>query len=53
MQRDPHLLAAILTVASQDFLDDLTIHEHCANHMQKLVAELVAGEDCGVEAVEA
>jgi len=51
--KEPHLLAAILTVASKDEKDWWQVHEVCSGHMQQLIAELVYS-GCGtVEAVEA
>nr|POE48081.1 gluconolactonase [Quercus suber] len=51
--KEPHLLAAILTVASKDEKEWWQVHEICSAHMQQLIAELVYS-GCGeVEAVEA
>nr|POF13477.1 gluconolactonase [Quercus suber] len=51
--KEPHLLAAILTVASKDEKEWWQVHETCSAHMQQLIAELVYS-GCGeVEAVEA
>ena len=52
-KKEPHLLAAILTVASKDEKEWWTVHEICSTHMQLLVAELVYGGRGSVEAVEA
>lgn len=51
--KEPHLLAAILTVASKDEKDWWHIHETCSAHMQQLIAELVYSGGGTVEAVEA
>jgi len=50
---EPHLLAAILTVASKDEKDWWPVHETCSAHMQQLIAELVYSGRGTVEAVEA
>lgn len=50
---EPHLLAAILTVASKDERDWWQIHEACSEHMQQLIASLVYCGGGSVEAVEA
>ncbi|KAK5168999.1 uncharacterized protein LTR77_006308 [Saxophila tyrrhenica] len=52
-KKEPHLLAAILTVASKDEKEWWQIHEACSSHMQQLIAELVYGGHGSVEAVEA
>ncbi|KAH8587710.1 hypothetical protein B0O99DRAFT_526359 [Bisporella sp. PMI_857] len=49
-QREPHLFAAILTVASKD---DERIHQICYDHMKELVLMIAVGAEVGVEAVEA
>ena len=51
--KEPHQLAAILTVASKDEKDWWQIHETCSAHMQQLVGELVYSGCGAVEAVEA
>lgn len=51
--KEPHLLAAILTVASKDEKDWWHVHEACSAHMQSLVASLVYTGLGSVEAVEA
>ncbi|KAF1988858.1 hypothetical protein K402DRAFT_21281 [Aulographum hederae CBS 113979] len=53
VSREPHLLTAILTIASKDLIEETYIYEACVTHMQKLVSELCAGKDFDVEAVEA
>ncbi|KAK5163189.1 hypothetical protein LTR04_002691 [Oleoguttula sp. CCFEE 6159] len=50
---EPHLLAAILTVASKDDAAWWQVHEACSLHMQQLVSALVYSGSGGVEAVEA
>ncbi|EGP86646.1 uncharacterized protein MYCGRDRAFT_21205, partial [Zymoseptoria tritici IPO323] len=52
-RKEPHLLAAILTVASKDEKDWWQVHEVCSAHMQSLVASLVYEGRGSVEAVEA
>lgn len=52
-EKEPHLLAAILTVASKDEKDWWEVHEICSTHMQQLVADLVYSGCGSVEAVEA
>ncbi|KAF2173880.1 hypothetical protein M409DRAFT_16149 [Zasmidium cellare ATCC 36951] len=51
--KEPHLLAAILTVASKDEKDWWEVHDACSWHMQTLVASLVYSGSGSVEAVEA
>ena len=51
--QEPHLLAAILTVASKDEKDWWQVHDDCSTHMQSLVASLVYSGSGSVEAVEA
>lgn len=51
--KEPHLLTAVLVIASKDLLDEPRIYEVCSEHMQKLVSILVAGGSGDVEAVEA
>ncbi|KAK5107294.1 hypothetical protein LTR62_001423 [Meristemomyces frigidus] len=51
--QEPHLLTAILTVASKDDKDWWQWHETCSAHMMQLIAELVYGAEGTVEAVEA
>ena len=52
-EKEPHLLAAILTVASKDEKDWWQVHEICSSHMQQLIADLVYSGCGSVEAVEA
>jgi len=51
--KEPHLLAAILTVASKDEADWMAVHEACSSHMRLLIADLVYSGIGSVEAVEA
>lgn len=51
--KEPHLLAAILTVASKDEGDWMAIHEACSFHMRHKIADLVYSGIGSVEAVEA
>lgn len=51
--KEPHQLAAILTVASKDEKDWWQVHEACSMHMQNLIAQLVYSGVGEVEAVEA
>lgn len=51
--KEPHLLAAILTVASRDEADWWQVHEACSSHMLALIADLVYSGCGSVEAVEA
>lgn len=50
--KEPHLLAAILTIASKDEKDWWQIHQHASEHMQALVGSLVYSGNGSVEAVE-
>lgn len=52
-RKEPHLLSAILTVASKDEKDWWQVHEICSGHMQQLIADLVYSGRGSVEAVEA
>ena len=51
--KEPHLLTAILLIASKDLVDEPLIYEACSEHMKSLVSTLSAGGDAGIEAVEA
>ncbi|KAI8931369.1 hypothetical protein NX059_011703 [Plenodomus lindquistii] len=51
--KEPHLLTAILLIASKDLIDEPLIYDACSEHMKSLVAALAAGGDAGIEAVEA
>ena len=48
---EPHLFAAILTIASADV--DTHVHSTCSDHVQAQVANLMYGGDGDIEAVEA
>ncbi|KAK3047441.1 hypothetical protein LTR09_011189 [Extremus antarcticus] len=52
-REEPHLLTAILVVASRDLIDDPNIFSACAEHMRSLVSALAAGGPGNVETVEA
>jgi hypothetical protein len=52
-QHEPHLLTAILVIASKDLLDEPHVFSVCTKYMQALVSALAAGGPGGVEAVEA
>jgi hypothetical protein len=43
----------MITIAAKDLPDGLEVLRVCSKYMQELVAELVAGKKCDVEAVEA
>ncbi|KIM96735.1 hypothetical protein OIDMADRAFT_71071, partial [Oidiodendron maius Zn] len=47
---EPHLFAAILTIASKD---NEQVHRVCYDHMQQLISMVMAGSSATVEAVEA
>lgn len=47
------LLTAVLTVASKDYLIEPDLHNTICTYMQELIAEIVNGSDCELEAVEA
>jgi hypothetical protein len=49
---EPHLLTAMLVIASKDLMEEPHVFEACSAHMQTLVSSLVAGGSGGVEAVE-
>lgn len=50
---EPHLLTAVLVVASRDLADEPGISNACSEHMRSLVSALAAGGPGNVEAVEA
>lgn len=52
-QHEPHLLTAILVIASKDLSDEPHVFAVCTEYMQSLVSSLAAGGEGGVEAVEA
>jgi hypothetical protein len=49
---EPHLLTAILVVASRDLNDEPHVFNACSEHMRTLVSALAAGGPGNVEAVE-
>src|SRR5947199_6006735 len=51
-KEEPHLLTAILTISSKDIVEEPEVHAACFRYMQRLIAEIVAGKLCIVEAVE-
>ncbi|KAI5246198.1 hypothetical protein E4T43_02762 [Aureobasidium subglaciale] len=51
-KNEPHLLTAMLVIASKDLLEEPHIYTACSEYMQSLVSTLVAGGPGGVEAVE-
>jgi hypothetical protein len=53
VQKEPHLLTALLLIASKDLVDEPHIYEACMEHMKSLVSDLAAGGDADIEAVEA
>ncbi|KAH4122214.1 hypothetical protein HBI25_087430 [Parastagonospora nodorum] len=53
VKMEPHLLTALLLIASKDLVDEPHIFEACTEHMKGLVSELAAGGDADIEAVEA
>lgn len=52
-QQEPHLLTAILVMASKDLIEESEVYNVCSEYMQALISALVAGGPGGVEAVEA
>jgi hypothetical protein len=50
---EPHLLTAILVIASRDLTDEPNIFITCSEHMRSLVSALAAGGPGNVETVEA
>jgi len=50
---DKHLLTAVLTIASKDWVDQPNVHICCSRYMHDLISGIAAGHDCEVEAVEA
>ena len=52
-REEPHLLTAILVIASRDLTDEPNIFMACSEHMRALVSALAAGGPGNVEAVEA
>ncbi len=51
--QEPHLLTAIITVASRDLPQGEDVLRICSSYMHQLVSEIIAGKKCDVEAVEA
>lgn len=49
---EPHLLTAVLVVASRDLMDEPHVFIACSEHMRTLVSALAAGGPGNVEAVE-
>ena len=49
----PHLFAAILTVASADYLPNSKVHQQCLSHVQSLISDLIYGCEGSIQAVEA
>ncbi|KAK3719976.1 hypothetical protein LTR37_004099 [Vermiconidia calcicola] len=52
-REEPHLLTAILVVASRDLRDEFNVSIACSEYMRSLVSALAAGGPGNVEAVEA
>lgn len=50
---EPHLLTAIMVIASRDLTDEPHIFMACSEHMRSLVSALAAGGPGNVETVEA
>jgi hypothetical protein len=53
VQKEQHLLTALLLIASKDLVNEPQIYEACMEHMKSLVSDLAAGGDADMEAVEA
>lgn len=53
IDKEPHLLTAILTVASKDDPSWYRAHEACSKHMEGLLSQLIYGSVATVGAVEA
>jgi hypothetical protein len=51
--QEPHLLTAIITVASRDLPQGEDVLRTCSSYMHQLTSEIIAGKKCDVEAVEA
>lgn len=49
----PHLFAAILTIASVDNTPNAEIHSQCLAHTRNLISDLIYGGEGDVQAVEA
>ena len=52
-QQEPHLLTAILVIASRDLTEEPNMFIACSEYMRSLVSALAAGGPGNVEAVEA
>jgi hypothetical protein len=52
-REEPHLLTAILVIASRDLADESSTFLICSEHMRALVSALAAGGSGSVETVEA
>ena len=52
-REEPHLLTAVMVIASRDLTDEPNIFIACSEHMRSLVSALAAGGPGNVEAVEA
>lgn len=52
-QEEPHLLTAIMVIASRDLTEEPNTFLVCSEHMRSLVSALAAGGPGNVEAVEA
>jgi hypothetical protein len=53
VKNEPHLLTALLLIASKDLVEEPHMYEACMEHMKSLVSDLAAGGDADIEAVEA
>lgn len=52
-REEPHLLTAVLVVASRDLVDDPNVFTACTEYMRSLVSALSAGGPSSVSSVEA
>ncbi|KAL1627900.1 hypothetical protein SLS54_002167 [Diplodia seriata] len=50
--KEPHLLTAILVIASKDLVEETHMYEICADHMKSMISDLAAGGPGDVDAVE-
>ena len=48
----PHLLSAVLAVASADHMPNSKAHQECVDHSRNLISDLIYGYEGGVQAVE-
>lgn len=53
VKMEPHLLTALLLIASKDLVDEPHIYGACMEHMKSLVSDLAAGGEADIEAIEA